>query len=59
MQYLKTDNPCAKRSGFIGFRASTDDRQVVEELQLLMQAGSVSDALRLLVNEKASELGVG
>ena len=55
---MKTTNPCAQRSGFIGFRASTDDRQRIEALQSLMQVESVSDALRVLVDEKAVEMGV-
>ena len=59
MQYVKTNDPCAKRSEFLGFRASTNDRQRVEALKSLLKVSSTSDVFRSLVNEKADKLGLG
>ncbi len=58
MSYFKTDDNLKRRDNLIAFRASTEDRQKAEALKSLMCVASTSEVFRLLIAEKANELGV-
>ena len=48
-----------KRDGLIAARASTEDRMLADELLSRMQLRSYGQLVRVLINEKAQQLGVG
>lgn len=54
----KSSNPCVKRSGYLGFRASTEERGKIEALRSLLKVSSNSAVFRTLVDEKLNALGV-
>lgn len=54
----KSSNPCAERTGYLGFRASTEERGKIEALRSLMQVSSNSAVFRTLLDEKAAKLGL-
>jgi len=51
-------NAVNQRSAFLGMRASTTERLLVEQLQHKLNAPSASAVIRALVAEKATALGM-
>ena len=51
-------SPTSELTNFIGFRASTCDRLKAEALKNEYSVRSNSELLRLLINERAQQLGV-
>ena len=47
-----------ERSGYLGFRASTEERSKIEALRSLLKVSSNSAVFRALLDEKAAKLGL-
>lgn len=51
-------SPTAERDAYIGARASTDEREVMELIANKMEVRNLSCLIRALVKEKAVELNI-
>jgi len=51
--------PLSKPDNFLGLRISTADRRKVESLGIKLGIKNQSEIIRKLINDTASELGVG